>query len=273
MQNIFKSLIDDYGTDQVTKAAKQLLDQEQNKRAGNYHELITPEKLVEDLQLVNSALQDVANAGQAVDDAYANRSELVKRITQLETNIELDEAEAFMMLDGNKAVIDGKTTTLSNDKLRDAYRKYVTRDLRTELADLEADLKAIEIDIFKAKERQDEARQSASILKARLHVQANLLKFLSQEVGRIKKEISVLEKVTYTTSITVDKPDYMSDEEFSCHLLDAKRKVDEVLGTSFTFSRALSEMGFKVTKVTSNKHYPDNIESTIQKVVDVPRES
>src|SRR5690625_304653 len=179
MQNVFKSLIDDYGNEKVLQAAEQLLDQEQKKRAGQYHELVTPEKLTDDLQFVDHALSDLHETGNAVQEAYANRSSLVKRITQLETEIDLDEAEAFMMLDGNKVKMDGRTVTLSNDKMRDAYRKYVTREPRTELAKLQAELKAIEIEIYKAKEKQEESKQSADLIKARLYVQGNLLKFLS----------------------------------------------------------------------------------------------
>ncbi len=179
MQNILESLIDDYGNEKVTQAAKQLLDREQNKRAGQYHELVTPEKLTEDLSLLEDSIKDITAAGQLVNEAYSNRRDLVKEISQLETSIELDEAEAFMMLDGNKVQMDGRTVTLSNDKMRSAYQKYVSREKRLERAELEADLKAIEIDIFKAKDKWEEAKQAAELIKARAHVQANLLRFLS----------------------------------------------------------------------------------------------
>jgi len=178
MKNILQSLIDDYGNEKVVTAAKQLLDQEQNKRAGQYHDLVTPDKILEVFQLLEASTKDIAEAGYAVDVAYANRRDLVKEITKLETSIELDEAEAFMKIDGNKVQIDGSTVTLSNDKMRSAYQKYVTKDHRVVLGDLEAELKAIEIDIYKAKERQDEAKQSASVIKARAHVQSSLLQFL-----------------------------------------------------------------------------------------------
>ncbi len=179
MQNIFKSLIDDYGNEKVVQAAEQLLDQEQNKRAGQYHELVTPEKISEDLWLLHESVKDISMAGQAVDDSYANRRDLIKQISQLKTSIELDEAEAFMMLEGNKVEVEGKIVTLSNDKMRDMYRHYVTRDARSKLAILEADLKAIEIDTYKAQDKWKEAKEAADLIKARSYVQANLLKFLS----------------------------------------------------------------------------------------------
>jgi len=179
MENILQSLIDDYGNEKVIHAAEQLLNKEQRRRAGQYHELVTPEKISEGLYFVDQAVGDLLTSGKTVQEAYANRAEIVKQITQLETSIELDEAEAFMMADGNKVQIDGKTVTLSNDKMRDAYRKYVTRQPRTKLAELESELKRIEIEIAKAKDNQDTAKQSADILKARIYVTANLLKFLS----------------------------------------------------------------------------------------------
>lgn len=179
MKKILESLIDDYGNEIVLQAAEELLNQEQNKRAGQYHDLVTPEKITDVLHFIDNSLKDIATAGQVVDDAYANRRELVRQIHQLETSIELDEAEAFMMLDGNKVEMDGRVITLSNDKMRSAYQKYVTREPRKKLADLESDLKAIEIDIHKAKEKWDEAKESAELIKARSYVQANLLKFLS----------------------------------------------------------------------------------------------
>lgn len=179
MQNELQSLIDDYGNEKVIEAAKQLLDQEQNKRAGQYHELVAPDKITDDLHLLHEAIKDISAAGQVVDDAYANRNTLTKQIALIKTNIDLDEAEAFMQLEGNKVQIDGKTVTLSNDKMRDMYRKYVTRDARYQLAELEADLKAIEIDIYKAKDQWEEAKTAAELIKARTHVQANLLRFLS----------------------------------------------------------------------------------------------
>lgn len=179
MKNVLENLIKEHGNEKVVQAAKQLLDQEQNKRAGQYHDLVTPEKLTDDLHLLQHSLKDIADAGQAVDDAYANRRELVKQKHQLETSIELDEAEAFMMLDGNKVQMDGRTVTLSNDKMRSAYQKYVTRESLKQLAEVESELKAIEIDLYKAKDKWEEAKQSADLIKARTHVQANLLNFLS----------------------------------------------------------------------------------------------
>lgn len=179
MENILESLIKEHGNEKVITAAKQLLDKEQYKRTGAYHDLLAPEKITEDLQFVNHALQDIHDTGNAVQEAYKNRSDLVKRITELNTTIELDEAEALMMVDGNKVTVDGKLVTLSNDKMRDAYRKHASREAREKRAAFEAELKQIEIEIAKAKDAQDTAKHSADILKARIYVTANLLKFLS----------------------------------------------------------------------------------------------
>lgn len=179
MNNILNTLVQEHGQVKVAQAAKQLLDQEQKKKAGNYHSLVSPDKLAEDLQLYHNALLDISAAGKAVEETYKNKSSIVKQLTQINTSIELTEAEAFMQLEGNKVEVDGKIVTLSNDKMRDMYRKYTSRAERKRLAELEADLKEIEIETFKAKDRWEEAKLSAEMIKSRAYVQANLLHFLS----------------------------------------------------------------------------------------------
>lgn len=179
MKEIFESLIDDYGEEKVIKAARQLLSQKLNEKAAGYSELIKPEKVQDAVELIDRTVQDVAEAGRLVEFAYGDKRSLIKQIANLQTSIELTEAEAFMQLDGNSVVIDGKKVTLSNDKLRDMYRKYVSREERKRLAELESELKAIEVDIFKAKDRWEEAKTNADLIKSRAHVQANLLQFLS----------------------------------------------------------------------------------------------
>ncbi|MEN2464956.1 hypothetical protein [Ornithinibacillus sp. JPR2-1] len=179
LENEIKSLIDDHGKDNVLKAAEQLLIKNLNRKVpAGYDSLVQPEKIEDTVGYIESALQDVADAGKAVEEAYGEKRNLVRQIEQVKTAIELTEAEAFMQLDGNHAVVDGKKVTLSNDKLRDMYRKYVSREGRSTLANFESELKAIEIDIFKAKDRWEEAKLSADLIKSRANVQASLLQFL-----------------------------------------------------------------------------------------------
>lgn len=180
MQDILNSLIDDYGEEKVITAAKQLLTNKlQEKTPAGYVPLIQPEKVQESIAYIDNALADVTAAGKEVEQSYAGKVEIIKSIEQLKTSIEIQEAEAFMLLEGNKVQIDGKSVTLSNDKMRDMYRTYVTRESRQRLSELQADLKAIEIKQFKAKDRWDEAKINADLIKSRAYVQANLLNFLS----------------------------------------------------------------------------------------------
>ena len=87
------------------------------------------------------------------------------------------------------------------------------------------------------------------------------------------KKIVVKDTICYKTDITVKPPAYMSDEEFTAHLLDAKEYVDGSNGDATTFEHKLGEMGFHIVEVESNKSYPETTESVISKVVDVDSES
>lgn len=180
MNNALNKLVEEHGAENVFTAAKQILNGKIDSQSDSgYAGLIQPDKVQESVSLIENALRDVTEAGKAVEEAYGDRRSLVKQISQLETSIELTEAEAFMQLEGNKVEVDGKTITLSNDKMRDMYRKYSSREERKQRAELESELKAIEISTYKAKDRWEEAKLSADLVKSRAYVQANLLEFLS----------------------------------------------------------------------------------------------
>lgn len=145
-----------------------------------YNSLIAPEKVLAQENLTNETIKDVTAAGQALEEAYGERAALVKAITQLEGAIQLEEATAFMNIDDKGVVeVDGKQVKLSNSEMRDMYRRYVSRETRKQLVEKQADLKEIEINIFKAKDRYDESKLVADMIISRSYVQANLLKFLS----------------------------------------------------------------------------------------------
>jgi len=145
-----------------------------------YNAMIAPEKLLSVSNLVDATIEDLTAAGEAVENAYGERASLVKAIVQLEGAIQLTEAEAFMQIDEkNGVIVDDKPVKLANSEMRDMYRRYVSRDLRKELTEKQADLKEIEIHIFKAKERYDESKVVADMVIAKAYVQANLLKFLA----------------------------------------------------------------------------------------------
>lgn len=145
-----------------------------------YNHIIGPERLSSVDKLIDATIEDVSNAGEAVEKAYGDRAALQKALTQLDGTIKLTEATAFMQIDEKNMVeIDGKQVKLSNGEMRDMYRRYVSRDLRKEKTEKEADLKEIEINIMQAKDRWEEAKTASDLVQAKAWVQANLLKFLS----------------------------------------------------------------------------------------------
>lgn len=180
MNNVFDSLIDDYGEENILKAAEQLLTKKLNQKVpSGYVKVVQPEQVEDVLDLIDNSIKDVTEAGKIVQEAYGERSVLIRQITQLETAVKLVEAEAIMTLGGETAIIEGKTARVKTGAEQDMYRRYMSREERTKLAELQGDLKALEMDSYKAKDRWDEAKLTAELIKSRANVQANLLGFLS----------------------------------------------------------------------------------------------
>lgn len=146
-----------------------------------YDSIITPEKIQYVNSLVDATLEDVSTLEDQIEKTYGDRASLVKAIKNLDGEIEVTEATAFMQLNGDTVEVDGKNVKLSNDKLRDMYRKYVSRELRKEKTEKEADLAEIESNLALLKDRWDMVKSSANLVEARAWAQGNLLKFLSSK--------------------------------------------------------------------------------------------
>lgn len=147
-----------------------------------YESLITPEKIQFVNNLVDATLQDVTNLEDEVEKAYGERASLVKAVKQLDGAIQLEEANAFMMIGADNVVdIDGRKVKLSNGEMRDMYRRFVSRDLRKQRTEKEADLAEIESKIALLKDRWEVVKSSANLVEARAWAQGHLLKFLSSK--------------------------------------------------------------------------------------------
>lgn len=147
-----------------------------------YDSIITPDKIQFVNNLVDTTLEDVTALEAQVEAAYGERASLVKRIKQLDGDIKLTEATAFMnMVGDNLAVIDGRNVKLNNGEMRDMYRRYVSKDLRSERTAKEADLAQIESKLALLKDKWDMTKTSANLVEARSWAQGNLLKFLSSK--------------------------------------------------------------------------------------------
>jgi len=147
-----------------------------------YESLIAPEKIQYVNSLVDTTLQDVLTIENQVEEVYGDRASLKKAITQLDNDIKLTEANAFMMIGPDNTVeIEGKKVKLSNGEMRDMYRRYVSADLRKQRAEKEADLAEIESKLALLKDKWDMTKSSANLVEARAWAQGHLLKFLSSK--------------------------------------------------------------------------------------------
>ncbi|WP_433958576.1 hypothetical protein [Cytobacillus horneckiae] len=145
-----------------------------------YQSLIAPEKIQFVNNLVDTTLEDLLSIEAQVEEAYGNRAILVKTVKNLEGDVKLTEATAFMQVGPDNTVdIDGKKVKLSNGEMRDMYRRYISRDLRKQLTEKSADLAEIESKIALLKDKWDITKSSANLVEARSWAQGNLLKFLS----------------------------------------------------------------------------------------------
>ncbi|HWT74561.1 MAG TPA: hypothetical protein VN258_07555 [Mobilitalea sp.] len=149
--------------------------------------IITADELQYTQDRLKAVVDSFLEADVAVEAAYKNRAELMERKTRLDTEIKLDEADALMRIEGEGktayAMIGDKKIVLSNDQVRDAYRRTYTKDKRTELAQIEAQLARIEIEIMKAKDKYKTAADAAATLQAVAAVQAAALNTLAKVAG------------------------------------------------------------------------------------------
>jgi hypothetical protein len=183
LQDKLTVLVGEFGKDKVTEIAEQLLSASVKKVPAGYSQVIHPENVQLAINSVDAAISDVVAAGQKVEAAYGKRASLMKEKTKLETAVKLKEAQAFMDIKGEGrsqyVIWNGEKVALTNDSLRDAYRRMVSKKEREELTNVQADLSEIEIQIQEAKEGWYTAKEGSDLVKAKAHVQAELLRFLA----------------------------------------------------------------------------------------------
>jgi hypothetical protein len=181
MEKKLEQLIEENGKEKVLEGLEKLLNQQIEKKVPlGYAGILQPEKLQSSIDLIDAQITDVSDAGAALEEAYGELGSLKKELTKVETSIKIDEATAFMNVGADNSVsIDGKTIKLSNNEMRDQYKRYVTKEQRQEKARIEGEIQQLEVGLQQAKDRQAEAKEVADLIKAKAYAQANLLKFLS----------------------------------------------------------------------------------------------
>ena len=146
--------------------------------------IIAPAQLEYTADRLKAVIGDFMEADAAVEASYKDRGDLMARRVQLETEIKLDESDALMQIEGEGktafAMVGDKKVVMSNEQVRDAYRRTYTRKQREELATVDAQLARIDVDVMKSKDRYKTAADAADSLKAVANVQASLLTTLGK---------------------------------------------------------------------------------------------
>jgi len=183
LENQLTSLVGQFGKEAVVAAAEELLVASVKKVPAGYDSIVTADKIAFTIQATDAAVSDVVSAGQAVDKAYGERASLLKQKTQLDTAVQLTEANAIMQIRGEArsqyVMVEGEKVGLNNEEARKAYAKMASANERRQLAEIEAQLNEIEIKIMQAKDNYATAKEGADLVKAKAHVQGNLLNFLA----------------------------------------------------------------------------------------------
>ena len=150
-----------------------------------YIPIISTTVLENTLLELNAGMDDIFTAGKAKEAVYANKRELIKQKIQLDTEIKLAESDAIMQIRGEArsqyVMVGGEKVILSNDQARDAYRRMAAKDLRVEMARVEGELAAIDVDLAKANDCWYCSKDANDNIRAKASVQASLLNFLSNK--------------------------------------------------------------------------------------------
>lgn len=185
MNEELKNLIEKHGADKVVAAVEELV----KKPVQRIHTaVVTDDQLINTISQLEAAVSDILEAGKKNEETYQNKADLVKTARQLETSIQITEAEAINTICGSGkdayGIItypDGEQTKVAvmNDTQRDAFRRHFSADDRKELARVEAELRAIEVAQFKAREDLDVKKEALNAIRAKAQLQAAALNYLA----------------------------------------------------------------------------------------------
>lgn len=146
-------------------------------------QVLNPNEIAATIDQLDAAVQAVVEKGEAKEAAYQEKPQLLRRRTQLETDVKITEAGALMKVQGSGrdqyVVISGEKTYLGNDQARDAYRRMSSKEQREELARINGEVAALDADLQKATDSWYTAKEAADSIRAKANLQAALLSFLA----------------------------------------------------------------------------------------------
>lgn len=150
--------------------------------------VVTDDQLINTINQLDVAVSDILEAGKKNEETYQQKAELARRARQLETSIQLTESEAICTIIGSGkdaygiyTYEDGRSVKVAcnNDTQRDAFRRMFSADDRRELAQVESEIRAIEVAQFKAKDDYDAKKEALSCIRVKAQLQAAALNFLA----------------------------------------------------------------------------------------------
>lgn len=188
-----EQLVQEYGPELVLQACKNMLNPNKELviNADSLKGALTAPRAVRDIPqkytvIYPNSLTETADnldviANKLMDQVQANyekRAALLFRLKQLETEISLKEAEAFMQTVNGEAQVGDKMVKLTNTEMRDAYRRQYSAELRTQRANIEAELAKLDVQREVDKEQRENALTTGQILIKKAALQTALLNFL-----------------------------------------------------------------------------------------------
>lgn len=177
-----EALIAQHGEAAVDQAIRALCKRTTKTIPAEHLPVISAEKIRDTVTQIDATVSEILEAGQAKEEAHKDRADLLRRKAQLETDVQLTEADALMQIKGEArsqyVEISGEKVALNNDQARDAHRRMASKDVRAELARVEGDIYAIDVEIAKARDKWETKKEAADLIKAKAAVQASLLNFL-----------------------------------------------------------------------------------------------
>lgn len=184
MNERLQALIDEHGKEAVAAAVEKMVAKPIPRISSP---LVSDDSLQATLLQLDTSVTDILKAGDANEAAYQAKAELMKKARLLETDIQLTESEAIMAIQGTGKDAFGiitdadgkeKKVTLSNDTQRDAYRRFFSQKARKELADVEAEIRRIDVEMARAKDAYNAKQEAINCIRVKATLQANVLAFL-----------------------------------------------------------------------------------------------
>lgn len=178
-----EKLVAEHGAEAVS-ASSEVLAQHMGLNVPLDHlGVLHPKQIEYTVKQLDGAAGDILKAGERREESYQHISELRAQVRELETSKELTEANAMMglkMIGKNMcAVVDGMEVPLTNDTMRNSFRRKASSMERSEISLLEGQIAKLNGDIEKATQAWETAVEASRLVNRKADLQAKLLGYLA----------------------------------------------------------------------------------------------